>query len=233
MDLVGDHPDAVAGGEVGHGLQLIVGVDRACRVVRTAEDVGLRAVRERPLEPVQIEASVGAQRHLQRAPAGVGEDLEEPGVGRRVERYRCARLGHDAQQLGEAAQDAHGLARASGLQVMPAPAIAGERRPGVGQDDRGRVAGVADVEELVNAGADDRRKGRVHLGHPERQHVGRVRRPLHARALLQIPQLIGGKRVGSSGGGHDRQARPECSASGCGFFLVGAPSWQDLARGQS
>jgi hypothetical protein len=49
-----------------------------------------------------------------------------------------------------------------------------------------RVPGVTGIDRPVDGLGDGRREGDVHLGDPQRQHIGRVRTPLHAGAVTQL-----------------------------------------------
>ena len=75
---------------------------------------------------------------------------------------------------------------------LPSPTAPGPVREDRAQLRGERVAGVISFHGQVERACDGLREWKVHLGDPQRQHVGRVRAPLGARTQ---PERSLGRRV--------------------------------------
>jgi hypothetical protein len=182
VNLVHDHERAVRLGHRRDRGQLVARVDAPARVVRRAQQQRAGAGRERAVEPVHVHSEVRPQRHLDHPPTDVRDVFEVRRIGRRVDDHAVAGLRVDGQQLLEADHHVGEQRDVLTLEVPAEPAVV-EVVHGLDQAvDVADVAQVTAVDRAMQRFADWRRQGKVHLGHPRRQDVGRVLGPLLAAA---------------------------------------------------
>ena len=105
VDLVGEDPGVVLGGEPGERLELGPAGGGPGRVVGIAEQERPGAVREGGLDPVEVELAAAGQRHLGEHAAGVGHEAEERVVDGWRDDDPITGLEQRPQQVGEAGDD--------------------------------------------------------------------------------------------------------------------------------
>lgn len=102
---------------------------------------------------------------------------------RGVDDHRVTAVGDQTQHFDDAEHDVGNDGRAAHFQVVPLPTLASEFADGFGILRSIGISGVAVVDSSTEGIGHRRRKLHVHLRDPQRQDVGWVRTPLHARAL--------------------------------------------------
>jgi hypothetical protein len=164
--------------------------DATGRVVRAAQQVGgAAAARDGPAEGLlqggEVDAPVRAERSLAALAVHVLDELEEGRIHGRVDDHGVAGSGDQLQHLDDAQHHVGHDRRALHREPAPPPPLVREPGQRLGVGGAGRVSGVPEFERPCDRGDDGSGEGHVHLGHPQRQHVGRVNPPFHARTASQ------------------------------------------------
>ena len=149
---------------------------------------------ERRLQRGEVEPPAGGvvgQRHLQQPGSGLGHPVEERRVHRRADHHGVARAGQHPEQLDDARPR-----RRSPPSPTPGrcPSSTGGRRsPASARPSSGAAIAypVSDRSTASrSASATGAASGEVHLGHGQRQHVGRIGLPLRAAPLPQHVERV-------------------------------------------
>ena len=177
VDLVADHPGAVAHGHVADPLELGAGVDVAERVVRLGEQQRARAAGEEVVEPVEVE---------RRRPSASGSSGSRPARG-------PVQPAHARTAGGRQASAAPSARARSARRAPPGPRRSRRRSAAPARGRPAARSGAARSRRtprpapppLTTAGSRSPRRHRplqrlghrrrervVHLGHPGGQHVG-------------------------------------------------------------
>ena len=206
VDLVGDDPEIALQAGRRHALELRATVDAAHRVVRVAEHEGPRAGRDGGGEGVEIDhvapAAVTRQHVLFPHAPQVAPGAQDRRIGRRLQQDALARRGQ--RPAREVVGDVHAGHQHDGLGAH-APAVAlghalGDRLRQLGM--LGEVAEEAVGDARLESREHRGRRGEIHVGHPQGQHVGAELVPLVAVAGAAVGDAVeveaGGHGSGSS-----------------------------------
>ncbi len=168
---------------------------------------GTGRVGERPLQGVEVETPVGAQRRVDDAAPLVRGEAVERRVHGRVDDDRVARGREDAQHLDDRDHDVGQRARRRRV-GRPAPAAPGEARVRLAVRGADVVPGVARAQGGRHGVHDRVARRDVHLGDEQRQHVGGEGAPLHRRPTAQLVEREDVQRCA-------HRAPPRCGPSVC------------------
>jgi hypothetical protein len=187
MDLIRHHPYPEPACAFGNPAQFVERVHRPRRIVWIAQQVGdlpARSARTREgfLQGVQINSAVGVKRRFDHSTAVVRHKCVERGVHRRVDDDGVAAVGDQTQRLNDTEHHVRNDRGTTDLQVVPLPTLRGEFTDRLGERGAGGIAGITIVDSRSEGVGHCRRELDVHLCDPQRQHVDRVRAPLHAGA---------------------------------------------------
>src|SRR5262249_55728501 len=92
------------------------------------------------------------------------------------------------QGLDDTEHDVWNDRGAADLQIVPLPTLRSEFTDRFGERGSVRISGVTVVDGRTEGVGHRWRQLDIHLRDPQRQHIGRVRAPLHARAEPQLLQ---------------------------------------------
>ena len=209
VNFVGGDQDAVAAADIPQAPQLFPRPDTAYGVVGAAQQVQLDVVvHDFPFHVVEIDfvPAVPQDQVAGYAAPVVREDvLAEGVVDRLVDQDRVAGVRKGADRGGQGEDDAWRLDEPGRVEV---PAVL--RPEPVFQDGAvpGRVGFAVPVDGMFEAAAqgfrNGRRYGKIHIGHPEGQHVFRIAAPFGGVVF----QAVCATAVGNHIKVHGRLLRP-------------------------
>jgi hypothetical protein len=154
VDLVGQYERSVPVGDIRDRLERRAVEHAAGRVVRAGEQQRAGARPERDVDAIEVELAAG-QRHLDDAPAGLGDAVEERRIRRRRDDDAVARLRQHAQELDDRRHDVGHQPDPRGV-GRPAEASFGEAGERLVQAGGLGVADVAELDRLDQRLADRR-----------------------------------------------------------------------------
>ena len=218
VDLVREHPGAVARRRVGDRGQLLPARNAAGGVVGAAEDQRDGALGEAPLDRFGIELA-GGKRRLGQLASELLDHGEEGVVDGRVDDDALTRFRDRSQHRRDRA-DHIGAGRDPPRIQAPLHPVLGKAGEGLGQPQllRRGVAAVVKLHRLGQRKLDRLGQREVHLGNPGGQHIGWIARPLGAVAEPQAVDRDLGQR-----GIEGRRHRPE-------LFHAPSPHSNDASR---
>ncbi len=201
VNLVGADHDVVAEADPGQALQLSRLKDAPHRVMGVAEQEERGAVGDRPLETVKVvfvsTLSLG-QRHDLADAAGVLRCGEHRRVDGRFDEHLVARR---TDRVTRQVEPAHDAREEEYLVRLDAPTVQ------LGQPLLDHLAEAVRrlsipkdaVSDALLQRADDRlRRGEIHVGHPQGQHVLVVTAPLDAVRVAAVDDVVKVKEHGES-----------------------------------